>query len=266
LCNAVNDSNIDTKLLEPEKLDFRNKPFNYDIYFKDKKFHLPLCKRERPFKESKILDKRHTDIKGKSWGIERYDYKECFKCGHPLIAMDPLRGERVCECGLTNKRAIMIVDMDLKKQRTNEPLRTKEDSLTFEEKKFIKRYRANNRKKGIKTFTTHEKVQNVKVQVDTSMQSWRKKQYVLILGTISSQLLMSKPQKDKVKDIIDEHSLKMFHNRVDQHTIIAGICRYILMKDRNGGELRFNRSVFQFVGLNEANYGIIKVNMERLGL
>jgi hypothetical protein len=57
---------------------------------------------------------------------------------------------------------------------------------------------------------------------------------------------MTKPQKDKVK------------------RIIAGICRYILLKERNGGELRFNRSVFKFIGLNEATYNIIENNLKRL--
>jgi hypothetical protein len=58
------------------------------------------------------MKERATDIKGKSWQVERYDYKSCSECGHPLVAIDLLKGERVCECGMTNKR-IIIADTEL---------------------------------------------------------------------------------------------------------------------------------------------------------
>jgi hypothetical protein len=114
LCNTIKDPDLNIDLPGPEKLDFRNKEFNYDIHFKDKTFRLPQCKHERSFKDSTILKERATDIKGKSWKVERYEYKSCSECGHPLVAMDPLRGERVCECGMTNERVMMIADSELK--------------------------------------------------------------------------------------------------------------------------------------------------------
>lgn len=47
LCNIIKDPDLNVGLPSPEKLDFRNKPFNYDIYFIDKTFQLPQCEHER---------------------------------------------------------------------------------------------------------------------------------------------------------------------------------------------------------------------------
>ncbi|MBZ2166338.1 TFIIB-type zinc ribbon-containing protein [Methanobacterium spitsbergense] len=266
MCNAIKE-NLDTNLeSEPEK-----KEFNYDEFFKDKEFHLPQSKHERPSKEITLLSSRITDDKGKSWGIERYEYKTCIEpnCGYPLVAIDALRGERVCEgCGLTNKHQVMIADMDLKQQHSEEPLRTSEDAgdITHDEEKVLTHIKKRAKKKEYTTKVREAELENrnCKLQVKTPMQDWRKKQYILTLGTISSQLLMTRDQKKRVKHIINKHSLVQIHSRVDQKTTIAGICRYILMKDGRGKELRFNQSVFKFVGLNESNYNVIKRNLDRL--
>ena len=47
MCNTIKDPDLNVGLPSPEKLDFRNKPFNYDIYFIDKTFQLPQCEHER---------------------------------------------------------------------------------------------------------------------------------------------------------------------------------------------------------------------------
>ena len=271
MCNAKENSEYNLELSEPEKIDFRNIPFNYDIYFKDKQLRLPQCKHERPFKETQLSTAKVKDNNGKSWKVERYEYKTCNECGHPLVAMDPCRGERVCECGLTNKRVMMINDFDLQKQQCREPLRDSKTSQTLEEEKFLEHFRRNNRRKKIKTKAQIElekenKSTYIKVQPRTPQQEWRKAQYILTLGTISSQLLMTKDQKDRVKHVINNHPLNVIHSRVDQRTTIAGICRYVLMKDGRGTELRYNRSAFKFAGLNETNYNVIKRNLERLGI
>jgi hypothetical protein len=271
LCNTIKNPDLNIDLPEPEKLDFRNKEFNYDIYFKDKSFRLPQCKHERPFNDSTILKERVTDINGKSWKVERYEYKSCSECGHPLVAMDPLRGERVCECGMTNKRVMMIADTELKWQGSKDKLRDSKTSQTYEEEKFLEQFRRNNRKKNIITHAQKEmekenKSTHIKVHPRTPIQEWRKAQYILTLGAISSQLLMNKSQKDRVKHIIEKHSLKTIHSRMDQRITIAGICRYILMKDGRGSELRYNRSAFKFAGLDETKYEVIRRNLDRLGI
>jgi len=43
LCDKIKNPNINVDLPRPEKLDFRNKRFNHDIYFKDKSFRLLQC-------------------------------------------------------------------------------------------------------------------------------------------------------------------------------------------------------------------------------
>lgn len=112
MCNAKENIDFNIELSEPGNLITKcvNKDVSvcYDIFFKNQRFNLPLSRHERPFKEVKILDERIDDYNGKSWGIEKYEYKTCPECGSSIIAIDPLRGERVCECGLTNKRGIMI--------------------------------------------------------------------------------------------------------------------------------------------------------------
>ncbi len=271
MCTDNKELNSNLELSEHEKIDFRNIPFNYDIYFKDKQLRLPQCKHERPFKDVQVSTSNVKDDNGKSWKVERYEYKTCNECGHPLITIDSSRGERVCECGLTNKRQVMINDWDLQKQHSSEDLRDSKTSQTHEEEKFLEHFRRNNRRKKIKTKAQLELEKEnestfIKVQPRTPQQEWRKAQYILTLGTISSQLLMTKNQKDRVKDVINKHSLNVIHSRVDQRTTIAGICRYILKKDGRGKELRFNRSAFKFAGLNETNYNVIKRNLDRLGI
>lgn len=101
------------------------------------------------------MKERATDIKGKSWKVERYEYKSCSECGHPLVAMDPLRGERVCECGMTNERVMMIADSELKWQGSKDPLRNSKDSLTYDEIQVLKHIRTHDKQEG---FTTRAKI------------------------------------------------------------------------------------------------------------
>ncbi len=271
MCNAINENlNTNSKSeTEVNKSKAVNKDVtvNYNIFFKDKALQLPVNNHERPFKEVKILDDRIDNYNKKSWGVEQYEYKTCNECGCPIVGLDPLRGERVCECGMTNKRVMMIADLDLDKQMTKEPFHyTGNQGFTYDEKKVLKSVRKAKHKTKTRVEETKKGNRGVYLKNNTKTADWRKKQQILILDTISSQLLMTKHQKDKVKRILDNHSLKMVHSRVSQKTIIAGICRYVLMKDGRGKELRFNRHVFEFVGLNESNYNIIRHNIDRLGI
>ena len=206
-------------------------------------------------------------LNGKPWRVERYEYKTCHECNYPLVAMDPLRGERVCECGMTNKIKIMIADMDLKKQHSGEPLNNPKSGYTYDERKYLKKVRRAKHKTRTRVEETKKGNHGVYLKNNTKTSDWKKKQYILALGIISSQLLMTKTQKKKVEEIIVTHSLSMIHSRVNHKTTIAGICRYVLMKDSfSAGELRFNRSVFEFVGLSKPTYNIIEHNLKRLGL
>jgi transcription initiation factor TFIIIB Brf1 subunit/transcription initiation factor TFIIB len=278
MCNSVKDSNSNSELPKQLIPRYVNKDVTvtYDIFFKNETFNLPLCSHERPFKEVKFTDDKIYKY-GKDWKIEKYEYKTCPECGGELVAMDRSRGERVCECGMTNKRVMMIADTELIWQGSKDKLHTTKDSLTFEEKKVLKEIHKRAKQKGYKTAVGHieankkkkqgKDYKKEKVHVKTPMKDYRKSQYIIIMDNIGSQLFMTNPQKDKVKSIINKHSLRMFHNRIGYRTIIAGICRYVLMKESmSAGELRFNRSVFKFVGLTEPTYSIIKRNLEWLGL
>ncbi|MBZ2166994.1 hypothetical protein [Methanobacterium spitsbergense] len=220
----------------------------YDELFKDKKFALPQNKHERPIRETelqKIKDKETGEIKK----IEVNTYGECIECGYPLVALDHHRAERICECGMTNKKIILLPDTGMKKERSKQPLRTsKNTGYTPEEAQFLN---SNRKRRGPK--------------VRSEKQDWKKSQHIFFLGTIKSQLLMNYTQEKRVKEIINNHSLHLIHSRVDARTVIAGICRYILLQDGRGKELRYNRSAFKFVGLNEFNYNVIERNLKRLG-
>ena len=267
MCNAINESNTNSelpKLVIPRYVN-KDVTVTYDIYFKNKTFSLPLCAHEKPFKEVKLTNNKIKEY-GKEWKVEKYEYKTCHECGGELVAMDRSRGERVCECGMTNKRVMMIADTELEWQGSKDTLRNSKDSLTYDERKVLKVIHKHEKKRGITTKVREKAKKKVKVQVKTPMKDYRKSQYAIIVDSISSQLFMTKPQKDRVKSIIDKHSLRMFHNRIGYRTILAGICRYVLMKDNRGKELRFNRSVFEFVGLNKSNYDIIERNLKGLGI
>jgi len=240
LCNAKEDFNLE---IEPESIKF-----SYDIYFKDKKLCLPKLQHERPIKDTQII--HITDDNGISKPVERIEYTTCRECGYPLVTLDRHRSERICECGMTNKRIIMISDYELDSQHSPEPVHTKETSLTYDEKRFLK----SKRRKGLKT--------------RTSMQDYRKSQYILTFKIISSQLFMTEPQKDRVKNVINDHSLQLIHSRVNHKIIIACICRYILLQygRGRGNELRFNITAFKFIGLDSSNYNIIERNLKRLGI
>lgn len=248
MCNAIKE-NLDTNSdSEPEI-----KEFNYDVYFKDKKLKLPKCQHERPLQEvtqyGRIKDKEGnlSDLP-----IEKHEYNTCHECGGELVALDRSRGEKVCDqCGMTNKHVKMTNDYILQKQCSPEKLNdSKTTEYTPTEKKFLK----SKKRKGLKT--------------RTSKADWRKAQHVLTLQTITKQLFMTKPQIDQVKSILDDHSLKIIHSRVDRKITIAGICRYILLKDGRGrgNELRFNISAFKFIGLDNSNYHVIEHNLKRLGI
>ena len=246
MCNAINESNTNSEIVEHEVIDF-----NYDKYFKGKILKLPKCEHERPTQEiirvGKIKNPYNND---KLIPLERHEYKTCYGCGGELVAVDRSRGEKVCDqCGMTNKRVMMTNDFVLQKQCSPEKLNdSKTTGYTPTEKRFLK----SRKRKGLKTRTTKE--------------DWRKAQHILTLGTISSQLFMTVLQINRVKRIIDDHSLHVIHSRVDQKITIAGICKYIMMKDGRGKGMGYNNSAFKFVGLNEFNYAVIKRNLDRLGV
>ena len=106
------------------------------------------------------MKERATDIKGKSRKVERYEYKSRLECGHPLVAMDPFRGERVCECGMTNKRVMMTADTELKWQGSKDPLRNNKDSLTYDEIQVLNHIRTHDKQEG---FTTGAKIEDANV-------------------------------------------------------------------------------------------------------
>lgn len=222
----------------------------YNELFKEKEFKLPQSKHERPIIESEIKTIKDLES-GEIKKVESNIYGTCKECGYPLVALDRHHAERVCECGVTNKKIILLNDAELEKNYSPEPLRSSKDTgYTDDEKRFFK----SQHKKVPKTFTPKPQ--------------WRKSQHILTVNSIGSQLMMTKPQIDEVKRIIDTHSLRLIHSRVNSKIIIAGICRYILLKEGRGlgNELRFNRSVFKFIGLDNSNYNIIKLNLQRLGI
>jgi len=220
----------------------------YNKLFKGKEFRLPQSKHERPIIESEIETRKDPET-GEIKKVEVNEYGTCLECGYPLVALDRHHAERVCECGVTNKKVILLHDTDIKQQQSSEKLRSSKDTgYTDDEIRFLK-----SRKKKVP-------------QTRTPKTDWRKSQYYLTLGNISSQLMMTKIQKDKVKEIIDQHSLHMIHSRVDARTTIAGICRYILKQDGRGRELQYNKSAFKFVGLNKSNYDVIERNLKRIGI
>ena len=268
MCDAINESKNISKLSKLKILRYVNKDVTvtYDIFFKNETFSLPQCSHERPFKDVKFTDNKIYD-NGKEWKIEKYEYKQCPECGGDLVAMDRSRGERVCECGMTNKRVMMINDCDLDKQYSTEQLHYTGEGYTYDEKKVLKSVRKAKHKTRTRVKETEKGNRGVYLKNNTKTDDWRKKQNILMIETISSQLLMNKPQRKRVERFIQKHSLKLVHSRCNKRTIIAGICRYVLMQEsRTAGELRFNRSVFKFVGLTEPTYSIIKRNLDRLGV
>lgn len=220
----------------------------YNELFKEKEFILPQSKHERPIIESEIETRKDPET-GEIKKVEVNEYGTCLECGFPLVALDRHHAERVCECGVTNKKIILLHDNDIKQQQSPDKLRSSKDTgYTDDEIRFMR--------------SRHKKVPKVR----TPKADWRKSQHYLTLGNISSQLMMTKYQKDKVKEIIDKHSLHIIHSRVDARTTIAGICRYVLKQDGRGRELRYNISAFKFVGLNKSNYDVIERNLQRLGI
>ncbi len=277
MCNAIKESNSSSELPKQVIPRYVNKDvtFTYDIYFKDKTFNLPLVAHERPFKEVKFLDKKISKD-GREWKIEKYEYKTCPECGGYLVALDRSRGERVCECGMTNKRVMLIADTELKWQGSKDKVRKKEEFLTYDELKVIKHIHKKAKQEGYNTAVGHieankkkkqgKKYKKEKIQIKTSQKDLNKKRYIMTVGTVASQLLMTKGQKQRVIEIIERFPLPIIHSRLNQQATIAGICRYILKQDGRGNELRYNRSAFQFAGLTEASYNIIERNLKGLGL
>ena len=268
MCDVTENLKVDNELIEPET------NFNYDEFFKDRHFNLPGLPHERPVKEEIQIGRK--EYNGKEWKVCKVEYSTCHECEYPLQTVDHHRGERICECGLTNKKVEFIKDYIFSKQNTPGKLRTSKDSMTYEEERVLKHIHTKERKKNITTHVREKAKEDAekenkkihRLHVKTPRTDYNKKQYTLTLEIIASQLFMTSLQVDAVKSIINKYPLTTIHSRVHHRTTIAGICRYVLLKDGRGkgNELRFNRTAFKFVGLSDSNYNIIKSNLSRLGI
>lgn len=223
--------------------EVKGENFDYDKFFLN--FNIPYARHQRIIKSIEPLKKK-IEKKGKLWAVMHTEFTTCPHCEHPIMARDDKRGEFVCEgCGTVSGTGIKLSNNnEVEENRETSPLNSS-DRYTKQEQEFVKK-------------TTNRQLKQC------NKQSWRKTQYIMQIGILNTSLMMNKNQKDKIKFIINKYSLRSIHGNADYMIIIAGVCRYILIKDGRGKELRFNREPFNLVGLTKQNYKIIKTNLDKL--
>lgn len=204
-------------------IDNKIKEFYDDIYSKDN-FH---------FENSK----HYADIEISEETLEA-KYTECAECGHPVQALDEMHGELVCEgCGLVNEHFVYKSN-----DFSEEFEKTHKTELTGQGKKIsrlLKKYQ------------------------DTPMQDYNNNQKIITLGNINTHYLMTSFQKEQVKYVINNFSLKQLHSRLKSKTIILALCIYFQKKD--GRHIKINNNKYiQSYGLNEDAYNIISRNLDGL--
>jgi hypothetical protein len=184
--------------------------------------------------------------------IQRIEYDVCGFCGHELIAEDYGKGVRVCEgCG-TVENTYVFEKPSLK---SGEDLPENDGKLRPDERNVInleRKRKARIRKTKVKQKVIHK----------TPTKTQRRDQYLMALSNISGQLHMNAHQYDCVEHVLLKYPLKMICTRVDHRTIIAGLCRYILVREGRGNELKFSRAVFKSNGLDKDNYGVIEKHIK----
>jgi len=198
------------------------------------------------FLKNRELLKTKKEYNGRKWHVEHSQLGECPECHYPVKATDSWRGETVCkQCGLViSDRAPALPDQELMKNRSTDKI-NKGSKTTHDEKEALKR--------AGKPVINH-----------TDMKDWRKAQKILEIDRISNQLMMTKQQREIVREIVRTHNLRNFHRRLNTDAIIAGICRYVLVKQNRVKELRYNREPFVSVGLNKQGYRVIERRLNAL--
>lgn len=219
------------------KTETKFENFDYETYFKNN----PIAhSNQNRFEKSRELLKDPTLFKGKLRFVERVEYGECDECHAPIKLSDYWRGELVCKgCGLVmNDHMATLPDHELMQHTSTDKLETG-SKVTDNERRALKR--------AGKVVIEH-----------TDKSEWRKASYILEIDIISSQLMMTRQQKQIVREILETHKLREFHRRLNSKAIIAGICRYVLVKHNRVKELRYNREPFVSVGLDKQGYKVIE--------
>ncbi|AEG18157.1 hypothetical protein [Methanobacterium paludis] len=212
------------------------------------------AKHDRYRKDSIIVGTVSSN--GRKKKVERVEYGKCSECGHEIKASDQWRGETVCQrCGALSKGKPKGNRDYIGKTFESLP---RDTGITDEEWAVLCKLKS---KRHLKLETEENFLRPPKGVKKTE---YRKSHYLITVDIFGSQLQMNMFQKDRVKYILKNHTLKEIHSRVKAKTVIAGVCRYVLEQDGRGRELRFNRDPFISVGLNMSNYRVMKQNLNRL--
>lgn len=162
----------------------------------------------------------------------------CPECDCRTYSYDSWRGEKVCpQCGLVLEEGIA------QQPYHKEIYRKPNKSLTWEEKRFLRKY-------GHHRITTDSK-------------EWWNNYDNKTIKCLTSQAMMNKRQKMETQYIIDNIGFKKLHSRANKPEIICAVIRYVLKKENYSSSLlRYNQGIFK-ENLTKEIYDIVENNIKK---
>lgn len=163
---------------------------------------------------------------------------DCPECGCKCIYYDENRGEYYCrDCGLVLERD-MVVSL-----RNHSPLHVRSVTMFWQDRRFLERY-------GGREYLSDEER--------------RRRRRNILVREVTCNFGLLDDERDLLWYILDKVELSKLCWHTQFETIIAGVCRYCIMRlhPLRGKFFHFSKGVCKYYELTREKYKIISDNIE----